>query len=310
MDGDRPAAARPRRARRHHRGPGPPTSADRGPGAAEGPGPTGPACPTDGGAQLRLLVLACTRERHDRRRPGLGRPAAPPGALARGPRARPGRPSTWSRPPWPTTPSATTWPSPRRSSPPACPATSAPCGAAGSATCCSRLAAPPDGPLLGFPGPAAPYWEFRGPRPSAALVVPTRGPQLIRRVEDGSTWVRFGWERDDVWLPVEDRTPPGPSTRPAGTVCQRQGPGHGAGLPAPVPAGRAQPAPRRPLLQGRHGRPAPELSRGRGEGPGPQRPSLPPAARSSAMAQPKATSRSPRLGVEPVEQLGRRRRPA
>ncbi|MGP8059755.1 MAG: hypothetical protein ACLP9C_08975 [Acidimicrobiales bacterium] len=66
------------------------------------------------------------------------------------------------------------------------------------------LAAPPDGPLLGFPGPAAPYWQFRGSRPSAALLEPTRGPQLIRRVEDGSTWVRFGWERDDVWLPVED----------------------------------------------------------------------------------------------------------
>ena len=68
-----------------------------------------------------------------------------------------------------------------------------------------RLAAPPDGPLLGFPGPAAPYWEFRGARPSAALIVPTRGPQLMRRPVDGSTWVRFGWKRDDVWLPVEDR---------------------------------------------------------------------------------------------------------
>ena len=68
-----------------------------------------------------------------------------------------------------------------------------------------RLAAPPDGPLLGFAGPAAPYWEFRGARPSTALIEPTRGPQLIRRPSDGSTWVRFGWEREDVWLPVEDR---------------------------------------------------------------------------------------------------------
>jgi len=67
-----------------------------------------------------------------------------------------------------------------------------------------RLSAPPDGPLLGFPGPSAPYWEFRGARPSVALVVPNRGPQLIRRRMDGSTWVRFGWNRDDVWLPVED----------------------------------------------------------------------------------------------------------
>jgi hypothetical protein len=68
-----------------------------------------------------------------------------------------------------------------------------------------RLAAPADGPLLGFAGPAAPYWEFRGFRPSTALIVPARGPQLLRRQTDGSTWVRFGWNREDVWLPVEDR---------------------------------------------------------------------------------------------------------
>jgi hypothetical protein len=69
----------------------------------------------------------------------------------------------------------------------------------------SRLVASPDGPLLGFPGPSAPYWEFRGFRPSVALIEPTRRPQLLRRHGDGSTWVRFGWDRDDVWLPVEDR---------------------------------------------------------------------------------------------------------
>lgn len=67
------------------------------------------------------------------------------------------------------------------------------------------LAASPDGPLLGFPGPSAPYWEFRGQRPSAALIVPSRGPQFIRRRKEDSTWVRFGWDRDDVWLPVEAR---------------------------------------------------------------------------------------------------------
>jgi hypothetical protein len=65
--------------------------------------------------------------------------------------------------------------------------------------------ASPDGPLLGFPGASAPYWEFRGFRPSVALIEPTRKPQLIRRQADGTTWVRFGWDRDDVWLPVEDR---------------------------------------------------------------------------------------------------------
>lgn len=65
------------------------------------------------------------------------------------------------------------------------------------------LTATPDGPLLGFPGASAPYWEFRGQRPSVALIVPTRGPQFIRRAREDSTWVRFGWNRDDVWLPVE-----------------------------------------------------------------------------------------------------------
>jgi hypothetical protein len=68
----------------------------------------------------------------------------------------------------------------------------------------SRLAAPPDGPLLGFLGPSAPYWEFRGTRPSVALIVPTRAPQLLRRRPDGTAWVRFGWEREDAWLPIED----------------------------------------------------------------------------------------------------------
>jgi hypothetical protein len=67
-----------------------------------------------------------------------------------------------------------------------------------------RMVAAPEGPLLGFPGASAPYWEFRGFRPSVALIEPTRNPQLIRRSGEGTTWVRFGWGRDDVWLPVED----------------------------------------------------------------------------------------------------------
>ena len=67
-----------------------------------------------------------------------------------------------------------------------------------------RLQTPSDGPLFGFRGPSAPYWEFRGERPSVALIVADRGPQLLRRHEDNSTWVRFGWDRDDVWLLCED----------------------------------------------------------------------------------------------------------
>ena len=49
------------------------------------------------------------------------------------------------------------------------------------------LATPADGPLFGFRGPSAPYWEFRGERPSVALVAPDQGPQLMRRFDDGST---------------------------------------------------------------------------------------------------------------------------
>lgn len=67
-----------------------------------------------------------------------------------------------------------------------------------------RLSDPALGPLLGFLGPAAPYWEFTGRRPSVAVINPPRGLQLIYRRVDHSTWVRFGWHRDDVWLPVED----------------------------------------------------------------------------------------------------------
>lgn len=67
-----------------------------------------------------------------------------------------------------------------------------------------ELATPADGPLFGFRGPSAPYWEFRGERPSVALIAADRGPQLLRRHDDGSTWVRFGWFGDDVWLVCED----------------------------------------------------------------------------------------------------------
>jgi len=68
----------------------------------------------------------------------------------------------------------------------------------------NKLASPADGPLFGFRGPSAPYWEFRGERPSVALIAVDRGPQLLRRTDDGSTWVRFGWAGDDVWLLCED----------------------------------------------------------------------------------------------------------
>lgn len=68
----------------------------------------------------------------------------------------------------------------------------------------ARLSAPVEEHVLGFPGAAAPYWEFQGFRPSLALLEPTKGPVLFRRIGDRTTWVRFGWGRSDNWLPVED----------------------------------------------------------------------------------------------------------
>jgi len=67
------------------------------------------------------------------------------------------------------------------------------------------VALPPQQQLLGFPGSSAPYWEFRGMRPSVAVVVPSRGPVIFRRREDDTVWARFGWPRSDNWLPLEDR---------------------------------------------------------------------------------------------------------
>ena len=67
-----------------------------------------------------------------------------------------------------------------------------------------QVVAPVEEHVLGFPGASAPYWEFRGFRPSLALVVPAKGPVLFRRIGDRSVWARFGWGRSDNWLPVED----------------------------------------------------------------------------------------------------------
>lgn len=66
------------------------------------------------------------------------------------------------------------------------------------------VAAPAETHLLGFQGPAAPYWEFRGMHPSVAVVAPAVGPVVFRRRVDESTWARFGWPGNDNWLPVED----------------------------------------------------------------------------------------------------------
>jgi hypothetical protein len=66
------------------------------------------------------------------------------------------------------------------------------------------LKTPTEGQLFGFRGPSSPYWEFRGERPSVALITPERGPQVLRRDDDGTTWVRFGWSGEDIWLFCDD----------------------------------------------------------------------------------------------------------
>jgi len=68
-----------------------------------------------------------------------------------------------------------------------------------------HLVVPNEPNLLGFPGPSAPYWEFRGMRPSLAVIVPSRGPLLFRRHEDDTVWARFGLPGSDNWVPVDDR---------------------------------------------------------------------------------------------------------
>jgi len=58
------------------------------------------------------------------------------------------------------------------------------------------------GPLFGFRGPSAPYWEFRAnDRASADRGGPRPQPYVDRR---RIQWVRFGWFGDDVWLLCED----------------------------------------------------------------------------------------------------------
>lgn len=69
------------------------------------------------------------------------------------------------------------------------------------------LVAPNERHLLGFAGSAAPYWEFRGMRPSLALVAPAMGPLLFRRQTDDSTWARFGWSRSAIGSPSRTTWP-------------------------------------------------------------------------------------------------------
>lgn len=63
----------------------------------------------------------------------------------------------------------------------------------------------PQAPLLGFAGACTPYWTLGGDRPSLALLVPERGPELRRRSEshEPPDWeCRFTWAGFEHQFPV------------------------------------------------------------------------------------------------------------
>jgi hypothetical protein len=61
---------------------------------------------------------------------------------------------------------------------------------------------PTSEPILGFPGPALPFWELAGDRPSIAVIQPERPPRLIHRRGEARLRCRFAWR--NLWheLPV------------------------------------------------------------------------------------------------------------
>lgn len=65
------------------------------------------------------------------------------------------------------------------------------------------LLAPEGLPLLGFFGPSIPYWDVPGTHPSLALMVPSRGPQVIM-TEEGRLRARFEWDDMEHLYPVTD----------------------------------------------------------------------------------------------------------
>ncbi len=63
---------------------------------------------------------------------------------------------------------------------------------------------PPGQPLLGFTGPAIPYWTVSGENPSLALIAPEKGPQLLVRRGEDTVRARFMWGGTEHQLPVDD----------------------------------------------------------------------------------------------------------
>jgi hypothetical protein len=61
---------------------------------------------------------------------------------------------------------------------------------------------PRDEPLLGFMGPAVPFWERAGDRPSLALVEPRGGVRVVRRAGERGLRCQFAWRSLPVELPL------------------------------------------------------------------------------------------------------------
>ena len=240
------------RHRRAGRDTGRPRPRGLGPGPIEGD-PRREQVAVAGGTPLLLLVLVSNREDTtavDLASGAVVRLRVPwPSATT-----RTWRPSTWWRPPSLGTPSVTTSPSRRRPPRPTCPARSARCGGARSAACSNGWRHPRTDRCWGSPAPPPRTGSSGATRPSVALIVPTRGPQLFRRPDErvhlGA--VRLGPRRrlaaggGPARRSGPGRGPPGP---PVGKATR-----DGVGVQAPVPAGVPHPTAGRPLLQGLHRR--------------------------------------------------------
>lgn len=60
--------------------------------------------------------------------------------------------------------------------------------------------------LLGFPGPAVPFWTLtEAVRPSVALVAPEKGPSVAVLPGSAVPHIRFRWSQVDYDLPLQDR---------------------------------------------------------------------------------------------------------
>jgi len=107
---------------------------------------------------------------------------------------------TWSRATSPLTSSEPTSPNPKPSRSRTYRAGWAPTMAGEFDAGSNRSPVPLTGPSSVFADRAPPYWEFRGERPSVALIAADRGPSCYVATTMVPRGFRFfGWFGDDVW---------------------------------------------------------------------------------------------------------------